>query len=108
MCVCACVSVRVCVYLCTCVLSLKLHTRGALRVNHRALVCRIQSSNKQLVVVHVGRHLIYWGTGEAVPRKLKQLKKLSKDEQVATHARVIPGTTVSMAIRPHLSSRVES
>ena len=105
---CVCVCVYMFIYMCVyvCALSQIAYTWSLTR-NHGALVCRIQSSNKQLLVMHVGRHLIYWGTGEAVPRKLKKLKKPSNDE-VATHAHVIRGTTVSMAIRPHLSSRVES
>ena len=50
--------------------------------------------------MHMGRHLIYWGLAA------RKLKSLTIKEKVATHAHAIRGTPVSMAIKPHLSSKV--
>jgi hypothetical protein len=73
-----CVCVSVCVCTCVCVHSLRLHTCGALCVNHGALVCRIQSPNWQLLVAHVGRSIDIRSIGGAACEKLKSLNYQEK------------------------------
>ena len=71
----------------------------------------VQNSILQQAVSSCARGQTYDLLGDwlgCTEKAKKLIKTIKINDEVATHAHVIRGTTVSMAIRPHLSSRAES